>query len=141
MFVDDYRQEFVWRRPVEGLLVAVAAGVVTAPDYTVWTNDPPEWAAWQVWRSAVVAGYWGAHGVEVIPVLTFGGSPGRYVAPGSTWAIRAPAVGDETAWRERLVAVLDEVGAGRLLVFGRRLELDLPIPVVWRRLRSVNGRA
>lgn len=52
-FVDDYRQEFFWRRPSDGLFVALAARIVTAPDFTIYTDDPPEWRQYQAWRSCL----------------------------------------------------------------------------------------
>ncbi|MDR3158403.1 MAG: DUF4417 domain-containing protein, partial [Zoogloeaceae bacterium] len=81
-FCDDYRQEFFWRRPLDGALVAMAAGFVTAPDFSVFQDDPPEWAAYQCWRSAVVAAYWQSFGARVLPVVAFGGHPERFVPRG-----------------------------------------------------------
>jgi len=118
-FVDDYRQEFVWRRPQEGLLMALAAGVCTAPDFTVWLDEPPEWRAFQAWRSAVVAGYWQANGVDVLPVVSFGSGCERFVRPGSTWAVRAPGRGSDAArWADRLQGFVELAQVGRLIVFG-----------------------
>lgn len=135
-FVDDWRQEFFWRRPSEGAIVAVAAGVVTAPDYTAWTDDPYEWRVWQAWRSATVARYWSGLGVSVLPVVAFGVDQSRWVEPGSTWAVRAPS-SDAGRWLSELEAWAACVSPARLIVFGRELPggLRLPCPVSYRRLR------
>lgn len=134
-FVDDYRQEFFWRRPGEGRLVASLAGVVTAPDFSVWRDDPPEWRRYQAWRSAVVAAYWRQVGVRVLPVVSFGSGAHEYVAPGSTWAIRAPRSDEQGVWLWEVQRFCDEAKVGRLVVFGRRfpsLDLGAPCPVEWR---------
>lgn len=142
-FVDDFRQEFFWRRPEEGLIVALSAGVCTAPDFTVWVDDPPEWAQYQGWRSAVVASYWSTYGVRVLPVVSFGSGVGRYVGPGSTWAVRGPSrARDDASWLWRLERVCRLDRVGRLVVFGRLPEelYSWDVPVLGRRLVE-RGRA
>lgn len=131
-FSDDYRQEFFFRRPEEGLIVATSARNVVAPDFTVWTDDPQEWADYQVWRSAVVAAYWHAHGVDVLPVVAFAGRPSRFVLPGSAWAIRGPTVPDDDFMR----AITDwarDCSPSLLVVFGRSIP-HFGVPMVNRRL-------
>ena len=139
-FCDDYRQEFFWRRPEEGLIVAMTAGVVTAPDFTVWLDDPEPWKQYQAWRSALVGAYWISQGVDVLPVVSFGSGCECYVGAGSAWAIRGPAAGDEATWRAgvELWSFLAEPGC--LVVFGRMPD-DVPqvCPVVQRRLVSGKG--
>ncbi len=139
-FTDDYRQEFFWRRPEEGLLVALAAGVVTAPDFTVYDDDPREWASFQAWRSVWIAAYWAAHGVRVLPVVSFDSNVDSYVAPGSAWAIRGPASGtDLDRFIDRLRGWAHEACPELLVVFGRALpgaECAVMCPVVRRALVS-----
>ena len=119
-FVDDYRQEFFWRRPEEGLLVAMHAAICTAPDFTAYTNDPLPWRKYQAWRSAAVAAYWARHGVQVIPVVSFGTFIERYCQKGSTWAVRSPGKSlDESRWLRDIETFLLRSDAARLVVFGR----------------------
>lgn len=133
-FCDDYRQEFFWRRPSEGLIVALSAGVITAPDFTVWNDDPKEWAEYQVWRSALVASFWQSNGVTVLPVLTFAGSPERFVKSGSTWAVRGSV---DPAWILNCCKAVKRCAVGRLVVFGRCPDEDfVKCPVVRRVLVS-----
>lgn len=142
-FTDDWRQETFWRRPQEGLLVACCAGVVTAPDFTVYEDDPVEWRRYQAWRSAVVAGYWSAAGLDVLPVVSFGGGAERYVLPGSTWAVRGPGRGaDEGRWLDSLWEFVGRSVMGRLVLFGRCPPGvdDLGVEVVRRRLLDARGK-
>lgn len=136
-FVDDYRQEFFWRRPQEGRLVASLARIVTAPDFTVWDDDPRAMREHQAWRSAVVAAYWRQGGVKVLPVISFDSGAYRYVEKGSTWAIRGPSRVGEARWREGVQTFMEKAEVGRLVVFGRALPWleTLAIPVEMRRLQ------
>ena len=120
-FVDDYRQEFFWRRPAEGLICALASTVCTAPDYTCWTDDPAEFRAYQAWRSATIAAYWQRSGVSVLPVVQFSTGFERYVSSGSAWAVRGSL---EPGWQPRLVDFVRTSGCAFLLVFGR------PVPPI-----------
>lgn len=134
-FTDDYRQEFFWRRPHEGLIVACCAQAVTAPDFTVWTDDPSVWAEFQAWRSAVVAQFWSDHGCDVLPVISFGSSCYRWVLPGSAWAVRGPVRG-ASSWRDQIFRFIDSAHPALLVVFGNSPADSLPVPVVHRRLVS-----
>lgn len=114
-FVDDYRQEFFWRRPEEGLIVALSAGVCTAPDFTVWTDDPQEFRVYQGWRSATVSAYWQRAGVRVLPVVQFGTEIERYVMPGSAWAVRGSRDAD---WLDNINKFISLSQCRLLVVFG-----------------------
>lgn len=137
-FCDDYRQEFFWRRPFEGLIVASAARVCTAPDFTVWSDDPSEWASYQVWRSATIAAFWQRHGVSVLPVVTFAGRPEKYVKAGSAWAVRGPSRGvDRDKWLDSLASWSAFAFPGLLVVFGNSIpDGVVSCPVVRRSLFS-----
>lgn len=142
-FTDDFRQEFFWRRPSEGAIVALASGVVTAPDFSVYSDDPPQWAAYQGWRSALVATFWQGMGCLVLPVVSFGSGVERYVRRGSMWAVRGPGRGgDMTLYREGLAAWEKRARPGALVVFGRPLPAEVRVrcAVVCRPLVS-SGRS
>lgn len=141
-FVDDYRQEFFWRRPMEGLLVALAAGVCTAPDFSVFADDPPQWAAYQVWRSAVLAQFWQSAGVRVYPVVSLRGNSYQYVRRGSAWAIRGPERATDPDWYSTELEVwARRARPGLLVVFGRSLpdNVNLPCAVERRALVPAGG--
>jgi hypothetical protein len=132
-FCDDYRQEFFWRRPEEGLLVALAAGIVTAPDFTAWTDDPLEWRMYQAWRSALVARYWQANGVHVLPVVSFGTGCEQHVRNGSAWAVRGSV---DKQWSEDFKRWIDVARPALVVVFGRMPDGGFCIPMIQRRLVS-----
>ncbi|WP_415878987.1 DUF4417 domain-containing protein [Methylomonas sp. TEB] len=68
-FVDDWRLEAIWRNPIKHVDRAALAGVCTAPDFSVFFDYPYHLAMYQIWRSRLVAAFWAAHGVYVVPVL------------------------------------------------------------------------
>lgn len=140
-FVDDYRQECFWRRPHEGALFAVCAHAITAPDFSVFADDPLPWASHQVWRSRLIASWWQQMGARVLPVVTFACS-GAFVEPGVTWAVRGPRAGDVGRWLTGMHAWADCAEPAGLLVFGR-LPRDhgLSVPVRSVPLASSKCRA
>lgn len=136
-FVDDWRQEQFWRRPQEGLIKALASGYAVAPDFTVFAEDPEEWADYQVFRSAMIAQFWASHGVAVLPVVAFRGRPERYVLPWSVWAVRGPSAGDEDPWLEGVMRFVADAKPSSLVVFGRQVTQGFPgCPVIQRPLFS-----
>lgn len=136
-FVDDWRLEQFWRRPQEGLIKALASGYAVAPDFTVFDDDPEEWAEYQVFRSAMIGQYWSSHGVAVLPVVAFRGRPERYVLPWSVWAVRGPSAGDEELWLDGVRRFVADSKPSSLVVFGRQVTQGLPsCPVIHRPLFS-----
>lgn len=138
-FVDDYRQEFFWRRPEEGLLTAMVAGCATAPDFTVWNDDPEPWREYQAFRSALLASFWQSAGVDVFPVVSFRTSV-AHVLPGSLWAVRGPAAQNVDGWLVDIEQHFSRAEPAGYVVFGRCPEsLKNLCPVVSRALTFQHG--
>lgn len=102
-FVDDWRLEAIWRSPIKQVDRATLAGVCTAPDYSVFADYPYYLAMYQIWRSRLVAAYWAAHGVYVVPVLQWTRSGDPYLFDYfkglercEVVAVRCPTKGAET---------------------------------------------
>ena len=68
-FVDDWRLESIWRDPLFMIDRAIASGVCTCPDYSVFPGFPLYFMQYQVFRSRLIGSYWSACGVSVLPVL------------------------------------------------------------------------
>lgn len=128
-FVDDYRQEFAWRRPEEGLAVSAFAPVCTGPDYTVWLDDPLNWRVYQVWRSRLVCEFWSSRGLSVLPVLPLVVPDG--LPTGLIRSIRGPSK-RESGWVSLVGSAVRRTGAAGLVVFGNAVPdgTDLGCPVV-----------
>lgn len=142
-FSDDYRQEVFFRKPYEGLIAALAAGVVTAPDFTIFTDDPEERAAYQFFRSLVVAQFWQQNGVQVLPVVSFHSACSCRVRHGSAWAVRGPRAGGEAEFLFHMSAFVRVFKPALLCVFGRSVVDDAGricgVGAVERKLFSARG--
>ncbi|WP_150046120.1 DUF4417 domain-containing protein [Methylomonas rhizoryzae] len=131
-FVDDWRLEGIWRDPAYMLDKAGQAGIVIAPDFSVFPHYPHYFACYQVWRSRLVAAWWQANGVTVIPVLQWthsGDSRLSHYFAGlehcELVAVRAPSVGFEMDWQaaaECFVSMYPEI---TVLHFGPRRGSDV----------------
>lgn len=127
-FVDDYRLEHLWRRPGQGLVKAIDAATITAPDFTIDESFPAELVQYQVWRSRVLAAYWQEYGVTVIPVLQWGCPESfplcaRGIAQGSVVAVRGPQRGTESKWVIGAQYMLDRIQPQLVLHFGRKSDV------------------
>lgn len=124
---DEVLSERSWQRPEEGLSLALAAGWVTAPEFTFRPDDPPVWATYQVWRSMVVAAYWQFCGIRVLPLVAFRGCPWLYVHYRSVWAIRGPSptMQDLADYEEEIRVWAEQARPAHLVVFGE------PMPSEW----------
>jgi len=127
MFVDDWRLEHLWRKQGEGLAKVICQGIVTAPDFTIEQNFPAPLVQYQVFRSRILAAYWIAQGVIVVPVLQWG-SPSTFdlcaagIRPSSVVAVRGPQKGTETAWLQGVKYMIATLCPSLILHFGRRAE-------------------
>lgn len=126
-FVDDWRLEHLWRRHGEGLAKAICTGIMTAPDFTIEHDFPKEVAAFQVYRSNLLAYYWSCNLVTTVPVLQWGDSstfhlPTRYIGPRSVVAVRGPGKSKEEQkrWQAGAEYMQAHLNPSLVLHFGRK---------------------
>ncbi|GGL16414.1 DUF4417 domain-containing protein [Mangrovihabitans endophyticus] len=70
-FLDDYRFETVWSKPERGLSRCQTVGTALTPDFSLWTTMPRVMQLWQVYRSRWCGAWLSAHGVTVIPTVSW----------------------------------------------------------------------
>lgn len=70
-FLDDHRFETVWSRATQGLTRVARVGASLTPDFSLWPDMPPAMQVWQTYRSRWVGVYWQAHGIDVVPSVTW----------------------------------------------------------------------
>ena len=127
MFVDDWRLEHLWRRQGQGLAKVICQGVVTAPDFSIDLACPLPLAAFQVWRSRVLAKYWQENDAIVVPALQWG-SPRTFpicakgILPGSVVAVRGPQKGTEDDWLVGMDYMIQAIQPEFILHFGRKIQ-------------------
>ncbi len=144
-FVDDWRQESIWRDPI--LKRDRVSGVVcTAPDFSVFWNDPLPFVTWQVWRSRLVSWAWFQAGAMVIPVVQFGGESSfsecvRGIRKGSVLAVRGPSRKDDIGrWRLGCSYWSEVVQPELVIQFGRDKGADVWSNVITRPLHILSGK-
>ena len=57
-FVDDYRFESIWRRPVQTLPAVAKWEVALTPDFSLYTNVPRSIQIWNTYRTRWVGCWW-----------------------------------------------------------------------------------
>ena len=70
-FLDDYRFETVWRRPVRALEHLSKYRILLTPDFSLYANWPLVMQQWNVYRSRWCGRYWQGLGFHVIPSVSW----------------------------------------------------------------------
>src|SRR5579859_2434057 len=145
-YMDDYRFERVWARPIDTLSAIQRAGLVLTPDFSVYRDWPLALQIFNVYRSRWCGAFWQDHGVTIIPSLSWS-TLASYdfafagILPGGLVAITARGLrSPETrVWFERgYRAMLAAVQPSLVLVYGRlpeHLQALAPFheyPLQWR---------
>ncbi len=145
-FVDDWRQESIWRDPF--LKRDRVVGIIcTAPDFSIFWGDPLPFVVWQVWRSRLISWAWSQSGAKVIPVVQFGDDRSfpecvRSVIPGSVIAVRGPSRTDDLGrWRAGCGYWAEHVKPDLVIQFGRDDGADVWPSVLIRPLHVLDFRA
>jgi hypothetical protein len=129
-FLDDYRFEAVWTTPGRALSRPRAVGAALTPDFSLWRDMPTVMQLWQVYRSRWCGAWMAAHGVTVIPTVSWAG-PDSYpfafagITRGSVVAVSTVGVHREhearTLFAAGYTAMLDAVDPPMVLVYGKPL--------------------
>lgn len=141
-FLDDYRFETVWTKPERGLSRCQAVGTALTPDFSLWTTMPRVMQQWQVYRSRWCGAWLLAHGVTVIPTVSWS-TPDSYpfafagIAAGSVVAVSTVGVVRDREARELYAAgyaaMLERIQPSTVLSYGTALPTctvgDVPVRV------------
>jgi len=71
-FLDDYRFESIWRRPVQTLSGIQKWAVALTPDFSLYYNAPRIIQLWNTYRTRWVGCWWAMNGITVIPTVSWG---------------------------------------------------------------------
>jgi hypothetical protein len=147
-FLDDYRFETIWSKPERPLTRLQRVGMALTPDFSLWLEMPRIMQMWQTYRARWCGAWMLAHGIDVIPTVSWSTSDSyRYcfagIATGSVVAISTVGVmRDRGALRlfgEGYAAMLEAVRPSAVLCYGqwpRLLEQHAPViayPTRWDR--------
>lgn len=70
-FLDDYRFESLWDKPIKTLNPIIKQGQALSPDFSLYVDYPIALQIFNVYRNRWLARYWQEQGVQVIPTVTW----------------------------------------------------------------------
>ena len=70
-FLDDYRFETVWNRPVKTLAALAPYQTLLTPDFSLYRDWPPTLQLWNVYRNRWCGRFWQEEGFTVIPTVSW----------------------------------------------------------------------
>ena len=128
-FLDDYRFETVWARPLRALEHLSKYRTLLTPDFSLYADWPPVMQQWNVYRSRWCGRYWQELGYQVIPTVSwstpesftfcFAGLPRNSLVAVSALGVSM----DEPMRRERFMAgfheMTERVAPSEVLAYGR----------------------
>lgn len=130
-YLDDYRFETVWLRPIQSLPGLAHFGTVITPDFSLCTNWPIAAQIWSVYRSRWCGAYWQSQGLRVVPSIGWS-TPKSYdfcflgVPKGSAVSIATTGLGRGTRSKKALrffrlgfEAMLDRLQPETILCYGK----------------------
>ena len=140
-FLDDYRFERCWKWADSQIPELRKYDGVLSPDFSMYTTYPKAFQIWQVYRNRWCAAFWQAHGIKVIPTISWstedsydfaflGVEKGSVVAVGTVGVLN-----DEYAKKlflDGFKEMVKRLEPKEILVYGNRLtELDEYKNVRW----------
>ena len=70
-FLDDYRFELCWSRPIATLSRVLQARTVLTPDFSLYSDFPIAAQIWNTYRNRWLGAYWHSEGRVIIPTITW----------------------------------------------------------------------
>ncbi len=152
-FLDDYRFESVWSRPLKAFQAIQPFATVLTPDFSLFADYPLTLQLWNTYRSRWCGAYWQHLGFQVIPTVSwstsasylfcFAGVPQRSLVAVSTVGVRRQ---DYTLFAQGYRELLARLSPSRVLCYGSlAAELEPLADVCYyppqaERLRNVGQR-
>ena len=134
-YVDDYRIEPLWNRPLASLrrLEDLLPAAVIEPDFSQYSDHPAAVAIWNLYRSRWVARYWQEHGLTVIPSLNWNAQMldmiGLGIPRGAVVACEArPRFKDSRLLLAGLRAAVKQIAPAAVLLYGAADGLREQVP-------------
>lgn len=159
-FLDDYRFELVWHRPMMTLSRVEKAWLVLTPDFSLFANYPLAAQIWNTYRNRWCGAFWQFKGLVVVPSVTWSTEESfefcfNGIERGSPVAISTQGVRNNSEAYERFAvgyrAMMEKINPRFVMCYGKfRNDLvnefpDNPVkcyPTYWEGLRKarVSGK-
>ncbi|MGZ3714341.1 MAG: DUF4417 domain-containing protein, partial [Ktedonobacterales bacterium] len=153
-FIDDYRFEIVWNRPMDTLASVRISEYTLSPMFSVYHDWPMALQLWNTYRNRWTQCFWQESGVHVIPTLAWGkpdtydfcfaGVPrGGVVAASMTGVLDSESIKIyEHGYRE----MVERINPAHVVFYGYKLSKELqalaPItlyPTRWDSIRQTKS--
>ena len=153
-FLDDFRFEIVWNRPIDTLAAPQKMGYALTPMFSCYHDWPKAGRIWNTYRNRWMGAYWQMNGIHVIPTVTlamgdvsdfdfvFAGIP-----RGSTVAASAVGVNDGQSmdyFRRGYREMVERLQPNHVVFYGYKIPEELqelaPIscyPTRWDNIRQI----
>lgn len=132
-YLEDYRFERIWNNPERYTPLLREFDAVVQPDFSLYTNYPTPLQRWNKYRSQLLAAYWQAEGLTVIPCMKWAGRDSygfafRAQPKGSVYALSAKGTQADATARALFKAGYSEavkrLEPSTVLLFGDMPECD-----------------
>lgn len=113
-FIHDYKFQRIWQRPERYLKPLGRFECLISPDFSLYQDMPVALQIYNHYRKMWMAAYWQAHGLMVIPNVTFGGDQTLdWFLDGmprkSTIACSSVSLADGGAWADFLIRACERI--------------------------------
>lgn len=156
-FLDDYRFEYVWRKPRKALPVVRKYPFVLTPDFSLYRDYPLVAQLWNVYRNRWCGAYWQRQGLWVIPTVSWSSAESypfcfMGISKGSVVAVSAVGVKWRTDLLEHVLFVtgfqemLQRIDPSAVIAYGKlpptcyELTEIVHEPTHWEKLRQPNNK-
>lgn len=131
-FIDDYKFEPLWNKPIKTLGTIQRIGQALSPDFSIYIDDPLVMQMWNTYRSRWLGRYWQENGVQVIPTVIWGDERSydfcfEGIAKNSTVAIGTVGVRSAEAkefFKKGFEEMIKRLEPKTLLVYGEHMPLE-----------------
>ena len=70
-FLDDYRFELCWSKPILTLSRVTQAQLAFTPDFSLYSDFPRAAQIWNTYRNRWLGAYWQSNGLQIIPTIAW----------------------------------------------------------------------
>lgn len=132
-FIDDYQFERVWNDPEKYVDVLAQYQCILTPDFSLYMDMPMPMKIWNVYRSRQIGAFYQAHGIKVIPTISWAEAETfafafKGIERGSIVAVSTIGVKENAdalqVWRDGMDAMIEELHPRMILCYGGALEFD-----------------
>lgn len=136
----DYKIDPAWNNPPQVANCLRKYACVTAPDYSVFVDQPRAVNVWNVYRNRWVSSYWQKEGIRLVPSASWGNVDSfdfcfDGLPENSTIAIGHVAIGRDMdariLFRLGVKTLIERKHPTRLVVYGAPLDFDPGVEVVF----------